>query len=68
VEARPGEVLGTMLHLNRCWQLWSEAVNDFTPQPAGQNKDIPILSHKVTGFPDWEEVNIQKVLDYMLWN
>ena len=41
VKARPGEVLGTMLHLNICWKLWPEAVNDFT-QPAGQNKDIPL--------------------------
>jgi hypothetical protein len=46
VKARPGELLGTMLHLNRCWKLWATAVNDFTP-PNQQDKIRTFLYYPI---------------------
>jgi hypothetical protein len=63
MKTRSREVSGTMLHLNRCWKLWPKAVTDFSPSQQDKIRTIPISAHKVPGFPDWEEANIEVVLD-----
>jgi hypothetical protein len=56
------EVLGVMPHPNKCWKLRPKSVTS-PPNQQDKIRTIPILAHKVPGFPNLEETDIQEVLN-----